>query len=50
LIEKWAIAAMPMVVPSGWDLATASMPMLPPAPGRFSTTKLCPSAAVSRSA
>ena len=31
-----ATAAMPMVVPSGADLATTSTPMLPPPPGLFS--------------
>ena len=32
-----AVVAMPSVRPSGAALATAATPMLPPAPGRFST-------------
>jgi hypothetical protein len=32
-----ATAPMTIVVPSGADLAAASAPMLPPAPGRLST-------------
>ncbi len=35
---------MPSVAPSGAALATASVPMLPPAPGLFSTTKREPGA------
>ena len=31
-----AVVAMPSVWPSGWARATASTPMLPPPPGRFS--------------
>src|SRR5262249_21360894 len=31
-----------MVQPSGSDLATNAAPMVPPAPGRFSTTTGCP--------
>src|SRR3954465_2504735 len=31
-----------MVWPSGSDLATILAPMVPPAPGRFSITKVCP--------
>src|SRR5689334_1622449 len=33
---------MSRVYPSAGDLATSSMPMLPPAPVRGSTTKVCP--------
>src|SRR5580692_4229550 len=32
----------PMVVPSGSALATSSVPVLPLAPGLFSTMKVCP--------
>src|SRR5436190_5913515 len=32
----------PTVYPSGADFATASAPSTPPAPPRFSTTKVCP--------
>src|SRR5260221_5897240 len=35
------------VYPSGLDLATASAPMMPFAPGRLSTTKGCPVRAAS---
>ena len=38
------------VYPSGGALATTSVPIVPPAPGRFSTRKGWPSACVSRSA
>jgi len=38
LIACVATAPITIVVPSGAALATASAPMLPPAPGRFSTT------------
>src|SRR4051812_43584126 len=41
---------MRSVYPSGADLATASAAMLPPAPGRFSTTTGCPRARPSGSA
>src|SRR6267143_2141065 len=41
---------MPSVYPSGVALASAASPMVPIAPGRFSTTTGCPSCAVSRSA
>jgi len=44
-----ATAAMPMVSPSGTDLATRSTPMLPPAPGLFSITTV-PRASFTRSA
>src|SRR4051812_34261238 len=33
---------MPIVVPSGAALATASVPVLPPAPGLFSTVTVMP--------
>jgi hypothetical protein len=35
---RFAVCPIAMVYPSGGDLAAASRPMLPPAPGRFSTT------------
>ena len=38
------------VLPSVGPLATASVPMRLPAPGRFSMTMVCPSALVMRSA
>ena len=44
-----AVVAMPRVSPSGAALATALTPMLPPAPGRFSTMTV-PSAGFTASA
>jgi hypothetical protein len=38
---------MSQVNPSGADFATASLPILPPAPGRFSTTTEIPQRLVS---
>ena len=34
----------PIVVPSGWDLTTWPVPMLPPAPGRLKITTISRSA------
>ena len=42
-------AAMPMVWPSGSDLATEAVPVRPPAPARFSITTVCPSSAANLS-
>ena len=44
------MAEKPSVAPSGAALATASMPMVPLAPARFSITIVMPSWAESRSA
>jgi hypothetical protein len=38
----WLVKLINKVLPSGADLATASAAMLPPAPGRFSTTTTLP--------
>ncbi|MNV71309.1 hypothetical protein D3C71_1643200 [compost metagenome] len=46
LIARLAVWPMPSMKPSGRVLATWSMPMLPPAPGRFSTTTDHPAAPV----
>src|SRR5688572_29850207 len=43
----WLAAARTRVVPSGADFATEPVPTVPPAPGRFSTMTLRPSAAPS---
>ena len=43
-------AARPIVVPSGADFATASTPIMPPAPARFSTTTGWPSLSLMRGA
>src|SRR5690349_1793560 len=43
----WLAAARTRVVPSAGDLATEPVPMVPPAPGRFSTITVRPSAAPS---
>ncbi len=43
----WAKAPIRSVWPSGAALATVSSPIMPPAPGRFSTTTVSPSASCS---
>ena len=43
----WLDAAKISVVPSGAAFATLAVPIAPPAPGRFSTMTVCPSAAPS---
>ena len=37
------LATVTKLYPSGADLATLSTPITVPAPGRFSTTTVCPS-------
>src|SRR2546425_5913847 len=43
-LTVWPLAVSSTVYPSGACLATYSVAMLPPAPGRFSTMTGCPSA------
>ena len=42
-LTVWPLAVSSRVYPSGAYLATYSVAMLPPAPGRFSTMTGCPS-------
>src|SRR5262249_60715119 len=49
LVVSGELVEIKSVYPSGAALATASAPMLPPAPGRFSMTTGCFHAAVNRS-
>ena len=50
MIDKVPIVAEAMVYPSGLELRTASIPIMPPAPILFSTTNGCPNRAWSFSA
>ena len=43
-VMLWLDAAKTSVLPSGAALATLAVPIAPPAPGRFSTMIVCPSA------
>ena len=46
-LTAWAKAPISSVWPSGAALATVSSPIMPPAPGRLSTTTVSPSASCS---
>jgi hypothetical protein len=49
-MAKLGVDASTSVCPSAAAVAAAAVPMLPPAPGRFSTTKGTPSSWPARSA
>jgi hypothetical protein len=48
LIDSMPVSVTARVWPSGALCATLIMAMLPPAPGRFSTTTVCPSSSCRR--
>ena len=49
-LTRWVLPVMASVWPSGADFAVKSQPIVPPAPGRFSTKNCRPSCSESRGA